>query len=159
MADCTYFPRGKDHVPGEKAFDLARSDINMTRGEARNTFSRRRGLRAMAAAAVCGAGLILASGPGLAESKKRRTIGLEIRKRKVIAAKKTIRVTEGEEVEIEWTTDETVGLHLHGYDIHATAKPGRTVPMTFQAHTAGRFPITAHGFGHVTMIYLEVYPR
>ena len=131
----------------------------MTHGEAPNTFDRRRGLVAMAAVAIFGACLILGSEFGLAESEKRHTISLEIRKRKVTAAKKTIRITEGEEVQINWTTDETVGLHLHGYDIHANAKPGQTVSMTFLAHTAGRFPISAHTFGHGTMRYLEIYPR
>jgi FtsP/CotA-like multicopper oxidase with cupredoxin domain len=112
----------------------------------------------MAAAAVCAVGLIPAS--GLAESRKCRTVTLEIRKRKVTGVKnKTIRVAEGEAVQINWTTDEPVGLHLHGYDIEVTAEPGRTVSVTFQAHTAGRFPVSAHGFGHGTMIYLEVHPR
>ena len=134
-------------------------DINMTRHETPNTFSRRRGLRTMVAVALCGAGLILASETGQAESKKRHTIDLEIHERKVTAAKKTIRITESQEVQIKWTTDKTVGLHLHDYNIHAVAKPGRTVSMTFQAHTAGRFPVSAHSFGHGTMIYLEVYPR
>ena len=152
MINLSYFPRAKDSA-------LERLDINMTHGETPNTFDRRRGLVAMAAVAIFGACLILGSEFGLAESKKRHTIDLEIHKRKVTAAKNTIRVTEGEEVQIKWTTDETVGLHLHGYDIHAIAEPGRTVSMTFQAHTAGRFPISAHSFGHGTMIYLEVYPR
>lgn len=144
---------------GNRDIDLARLDIGMTRDEAPNTISRRRGLRAMAAFGVCGAGLILVPDPGLAGSKGRRTIGLEIRKGKVTAAEKTIRVTEGEEVQIEWTTDKAMELHLHGYDIKANAEPGRAVSMTFQAHTAGRFPISAHGAAHGTMIYLEVYPR
>ena len=131
----------------------------MACGEAPKMLSRRRGLQIMAAAAVYGMGLILGSGPGLTEQKKRRIIDLEIHKRKVTGTKKTIRVTEGDEVQIKWATDETVRLHLHGYDIHAVAKPGQTVSMIFLAHTAGRFPISAHNFGHGTMIYLEVYPR
>ena len=131
----------------------------MTPGEAPSTFSRRYGLRAMAAFAFCCAGLVLASEPGLSKSNIRQTIALEIIKRKVTAAKKTIRITEGEEVQIKWTTDETVELHLHGYNIRALAKPGQTASMNFRAHTAGRFPISAHSFGHRTMIYLEVYPR
>ena len=121
--------------------------------------SRRRGLRAIAAIAICGAGLSLAHGAGLAQSKDHQTINLEIRNGKVTAAKKTIRVTEGEEVQIKWTTDKSMELHLHGYDIHALAVPDRSVSMTFQAHTAGRFPISGHGLDHGTMIYLEVYPR
>lgn len=132
----------------------------MSRGEDPNKFSRRRFLRIMAAVSVCGGGLIQTSAPGMAGSKKqRRTIVLEIRERKVTIVKKTIRVTEGEEVQINWTTDESARLHLHGYDIHAVAEPGRTVSMTFQAHTAGRFPVSAHNFGHRAIIYLEVHPR
>ena len=113
----------------------------------------------MAVFAACGAGLILASGTGLAQSKKRRTFDLEIREGKVTAVNKTIRVTEGENVRIEWITDKAVELHLHGYDIHANAEPGRSVSMNFQAHTAGRFPILTHSHNHGAMIYLEVYPR
>ncbi len=109
--------------------------------------------------AVFAAGVILASGTGLADSKKRRAFNLEIREGKVTAVNKTIRVTEGEDVHIEWVTDKAVELHMHGYDIHANAEPGRSVSMTFQAHTAGRFPISAHGHNHGAMIYLEVYPR
>ena len=101
----------------------------------------------------------MASRPGLAGPEKSRTFNLAIRKGEVTAANKTIRVTEGEEVRIEWTTDEAVELHLHGYDILANAEPGRRVPMRFEAHTAGRFPISAHGAAHGTLIYLEVYPR
>ncbi len=119
---------------------------------------RRSILLALAAITGNGAGLV-ASGAGLAQSKNRRTINLEIRDGKVTVAEKTIRVSEGEEVDIKWTTDETVALHLHGYDVQALAKPDRSVSMTFQAHTAGRFPISAHGRGHGTMIYLEVHPR
>lgn len=131
----------------------------MTCDETANIFSRRYGLRAMAAFAFCCAGLVLASEPGLSKSKKRQTIAIEILKRKVTAAQKTIRITEGDEVQIKWTTDEIVELHLHGYNIRALAKPGKTADMNFHAHTAGRFPISAHSFGHRTLIYLEVYPR
>jgi hypothetical protein len=52
-----------------------------------------------------------------------------------------------------------VELHLHGYDILALAKPGRITHMTFVAKIAGRFPISAHEFGHGALVYLEVYPR
>ncbi len=129
----------------------------MTRNDVPKAMSRRHGLRAMAIVAGCAAGWVLA--PGLAGAENRRTFGLEIRDGKVTAAENTIRVTEGEEVQIDWTTDKAVQLHLHGYDIEARAEPGRGVSMTFQAHTAGRFPIAAHGAAHGTVIYLEVYPR
>lgn len=95
----------------------------------------------------------------MAQPSDRRTIGLEIRRGKVTGDQHTIRVSEDEQVEIRWSTDKAVELHLHGYDIRALAKPGQSVSMTFLAHTAGRFPISAHGRGHGTLIYLEVYPR
>ncbi len=75
------------------------------------------------------------------------------------AANKTVRVTEGDKVRIDWVTDEVADLHFHGYDLHAKAEPGRTVSLTFQAHTAGRFPISAHNFNHATLVYIEIHPR
>lgn len=114
----------------------------------------------MAAVALFATAWIAAPGNGLAKPIERRTIDLEIRKRKVTAVKnKTIRLTEGETVQLNWTTDKAVELHLHGYDVEVTVEPGRAAPMTFRAHTAGRFPVSAHGFGHRTILYLEVLPR
>lgn len=118
--------------------------------------TRRRGLLVLTA---CAAGLIAASGAGLAQSKKRRKIDLEIRDGKVMSDKNSVRVIEGENVQLNWTTDEPVELHLHGYDIWANAKPGETASMEFPAVATGRFPISSHEFGHATVIYLEVYPR
>ncbi len=121
--------------------------------------SRRGILLTLAAIVIGGAGQMTTSGAALAQPKNRRTIELEIRQGKVTGDKRTIRATEDEEIDIRWTTDKAVELHLHGYDVHALAKPGRSVSMTFVAHTAGRFPISAHGHGHDRMIYLEIYPR
>lgn len=123
--------------------------------------SRRHGLwviAVMAGLAVYGGGQILVTGGALAQSKKIHTIDLDVRKGHVIPARKTVRVNEGENVEIKWTTDEAAEMHLHGYDIEVKAEPGQTVAMKFKAHATGRFPITLHGFGHHTLIYLEVYP-
>jgi len=128
---------------------------------AKRSFSRRSGLReitAVVALAIHGAGLFLVSKTPLAQLKKLHTVNLKVRKGKVTPAKKTIRVTEGENVQIHWTSDETAKIHLHGYDIDVKAEPGETVSMKFEAHATGRFPITLHGFGHHTLIYLEVYP-
>ncbi len=109
--------------------------------------------------AAFGAGLFAAPGRGMAQAETQQTFNLEIRDSKVTVAKKTLRVTEGQAVSISWTTDKAMELHLHGYDVHAFVKPDRAVAMTFKAHTAGRFPVTSHGAGHHTMIYLEVHPQ
>jgi len=97
------------------------------------------------------------------ESIKR--IDLVISERKVQREERTIRVTQGESVELVWQSDETAELHLHGYDISFEVSPEAPAIVTFQAHATGRFPITSHGFGgqkghgHEALIYIEVYPR
>ncbi len=93
-----------------------------------------------------------------------RAFDLKIERRKVVGGVKTVRVKQGEQVSLRWTTDEAVTIHLHGYDLERTLKPDETAVMTFKAHGTGRFPIESHGFGgkktkHVTLLYLEVLPR
>jgi hypothetical protein len=99
------------------------------------------------------------------------TFNLEIRTRKVVGTSRTVRVKQGDIVILRWTTDETVALHLHGYDIEQVIKPGAPADLAFKAHAIGRFPITAHGFGDhahagrhsestlVYLVYIEVLPR
>ena len=92
-------------------------------------------------------------------------IVITIHNRKVVRDNNVIRVTQGEDVELVWTSDESANLHLHGYDIEFKVTPDAPTPITFTAHATGRFPITSHGFGnrhehgHDTLLYLEVYPK
>ena len=91
-----------------------------------------------------------------------RIVDLQIRDRKVLGPG-TLRVKEGEQVRLEWSSDEVTKLHLHGYDIETGIEQGDPTITTFEAHSAGRFPITSHGFGaddhgHYNLLYLEVLP-
>ncbi len=93
-----------------------------------------------------------------------RTFDLKIERRKVMGGVKTITVKQGEQVSLRWTTNEAVTVHLHGYDLEKTLKPGETTVMSFKAHATGRFPVESHGFGgkkgkHVILLYLEARPR
>ena len=102
--------------------------------------------------------------PASAQDDGKRTIEVRIENRHVAADMRTIRITEGETVELRWTSDEAVELHLHGYDLKAEARPGAPAVMTFEAYAAGRFPVTNHGWGdgghgHDALTYLEIYPR
>lgn len=93
-----------------------------------------------------------------------RRIEVSISDRQVAGESDVVRVTQGERVELVWSSDERVRLHLHGYDIETEASPGMPGVMSLTAHATGRFPITSHGFGddggdgHETLLYLEVYP-
>ncbi len=72
-----------------------------------------------------------------------------------------VRVRQGDEVTLKWTSDQAVALHLHGYDLEAKVTPAAPAEMRFTARAAGRFPIEIHGAGgkHATIGYLEVHPR
>ncbi len=108
---------------------------------------------------------IKVAAPATAAKPDPDAIELTIRERKV-QGMKVIRVTQGDTVKLHWTADEATRLHLHGYDVETSVKPGSASPMTFRAHATGRFPITAHGdhshggqHGETTLIYLEEHPR
>jgi hypothetical protein len=82
-----------------------------------------------------------------------------------------IRVTQGDLLELVFTSDEAAALHLHGYDLHLDVEAGAPAVLQVDAKIAGRFVLEAHRFGkpagapgapahrHVELLYLEVYPR
>ena len=94
-----------------------------------------------------------------------KRIELVISDRRVQLEEKTIRVTQGESIELVWESDEAGELHLHGYDIGFEVSPDAAAIVSFKAHATGRFPITSHGWGgehghgHEALIYIDVYPR
>lgn len=57
----------------------------------------------------------------------------------------TIGVAKGAEVRLVLRAEQPLDLHLHGYDLSASAAPGAPAVFTFHAHSTGRFPIEAHG--------------
>ncbi|CAN5171512.1 hypothetical protein BH24PSE2_BH24PSE2_19360 [soil metagenome] len=71
-----------------------------------------------------------------------------------------VRVTQDDRVELVWSSDEPLELHLHGYDIELRVPAGKPAVMSVHAHATGRFPVTRHGEGgaHHTVLYLEVHP-
>lgn len=100
----------------------------------------------------------------VAQNGLRRTIEVRIENRKVVAPSGAIRIVEGDAIELRWTSDEPVELHLHGYDMEIHVRPGEAAAMVIEATATGRFPITSHGWGkgghgHDALTYLEVYPR
>jgi hypothetical protein len=76
--------------------------------------------------------------------------------------KRLVRVRQGDEVALRWTTDKPIAIHLHGYDIEKALSPGAPATMQFRARATGRFPVEVHAHGRDggrTIGYVEVHPR
>ena len=61
-----------------------------------------------------------------------------------------IRITQGDVLELVFTTDKSAELHLHGYDIYLNVEPGTPGVLRVDAKIAGRFPLESHRFGGAT---------
>jgi hypothetical protein len=112
-------------------------------------------------AATMGAGVI---SPSAAQTSTPRKFSVTIKDGK--SETDSIRVTQGEQVEITLASDQAAELHLHGYDLIAQAEPGVPATLSFVARIAGRFPVEAHRMGSAAkgrrhpgaLFYVEVYP-
>lgn len=124
---------------------------------------RRRVLQGMAACMLAWGGWVLGA-PARAQSPTEQVFELRIEGGKIAGGGggKTLRVTQGDVVELRWRSDEPVEIHLHGYDHRVDVAPGAPASLRFEARATGRFPVTrhaVHGHGHATLLYLEVHPR
>ena len=98
---------------------------------------------------------------GVAAEPASKTFELAVAKGRVDAAQETVRVKKGDKVELRWTSDRRIALHLHGYDIETTVTPQAPAVMSFEARIAGRFPVSEHGHDsrrERPLLYLEVLP-
>jgi hypothetical protein len=113
--------------------------------------------RIVAAVIALGASLALAQAPA-------RTFDIHIAERRVPPAQRALRATEGERVELRWSADEPLVLHLHGYDIETHVVPGKPAVTAFVARLTGRFPVAIHAEGgskhrHGALLHVEILPR
>ena len=71
-----------------------------------------------------------------------------------------VRVTQGEVVELRWTSDEATEVHLHGYNAGADLRAEGETVLPFEAKFGGRFALEAHVHGgDKTILYVEVRPK
>ena len=71
-----------------------------------------------------------------------------------------IKMVQGDNVTLHFSSDETHHLHIHGYDIEVEVSPGSHTMVDFNATATGRFPVEIHGSTHHhALLYLEVYPK
>jgi hypothetical protein len=89
-----------------------------------------------------------------------RRFDLALKEGRLPPDQRLVRVGQGDEVTLWWTTDRPFTLHVHGYDLEAPLAPGPAVEVRFTARATGRFPLEIHGPGtERTVGYLEVLPR
>jgi len=97
--------------------------------------------------------------PACAQSPK-KLFDVAIVNGRVTGVDATLRVQQGDEVELRWTSDRSLSLHLHGYDIETNVSRQLPSVMSFNARLAGRFPVSEHreGARERTILYIEVHP-
>ncbi|MQF70065.1 hypothetical protein FIM12_07015 [SAR202 cluster bacterium AD-804-J14_MRT_500m] len=79
-----------------------------------------------------------------ADDPKDRSIRLDIQNGKLSDSTSFLVVNQDDTVSLLITSDETIKLHLHGYDLERTIAPGSTENLKFEATATGSFPITMH---------------
>ncbi len=78
-----------------------------------------------------------------------------------------IKVREGDRVIMVWTAQESMTVHVEGYEVVVAVSPGKPATMEFDARRTGRFPIHGHansssgghGNGHRALSHIEVHPK
>ena len=73
---------------------------------------------------------------------------IEIRGGEVVGGPAEVTAKNGEMVEIVVSADAPNELHLHGYDIEKTAKPGQPARFKFKANAEGEFELESHTAEH-----------
>ena len=68
-----------------------------------------------------------------------KSFSLEIKDKKIVTGLTTLKVSEGNNVTIKITNDETEEFHLHGYDRSVDLVPNTETELTFTANLTGRF--------------------
>jgi hypothetical protein len=98
----------------------------------------------------------------LADKPREKAFNLSLRNGRLESKNNTLRVRRGERVELRFSTDRPIQLHLHGYDFEASASPESPATISFTADIPGRFPLSEHAKGkahhHRAVLYLEVHP-
>ena len=73
----------------------------------------------------------------------------------------TLKVRQGEQVELRFSSNRPVVLHLHGYEVETKVTPPEPALMSFKATLPGRFPVHEHREGpgnHRALLFVEVHP-
>lgn len=110
------------------------------------------------------------SGPALGD----QSFSFKLVHQQLPGGTQTLRVQQGERLQLNWQSDEAVTLHLHGYDQVLKLAAGQAASMHLLADRSGRFALSTHlevaaasapqtgakhRHGKRPLLYLEVLPR
>ena len=62
--------------------------------------------------------------PALSKSAGHKVFELALSNGRLAGARDTIRINKGEQIELRWSSDRPIALHLHGYDIEVSGCTG-----------------------------------
>jgi hypothetical protein len=91
-------------------------------------------------------------------SARSEVFDLAIKGGRLVSGPAVLQVHEGEQVTLRIRSDSSDELHLHGYDLHASIRPGETASLQFTADRTGRFGFELHK-ARTELGALEVYPQ
>ena len=103
--------------------------------------------------------LAASTGTALAED---RLFELDIHGAKPSAKPPVLSVFENDRVVVRLTSDKSMHVHLHGYDIESDVAANHPTSLRFTANATGRFPIEIHSnepHKQRPLAYIEVQPR
>jgi hypothetical protein len=118
-------------------------------------------MRGLASGAIIVIVVAMVTSAVAADAVLRKVLTLSVVNGAVVGVGDTVKVQQGDDVELRWSSDKPMELHLHGYDIEVKVSPQASAVMSFKANIPGRFPVEPHGQGpghHRPVLYLEVHP-
>jgi hypothetical protein len=101
---------------------------------------------------------VVTAQPVIVELPKPQLFELTVSKGKLVSGPAIIQVREGDDVQLQITSDRADELHMHGYDLHLLLKPNVAATLAFKAEHSGRFDYELH-HAHTDLGTLEVQPK
>ena len=154
---CGYVPRSAFPM-GNDVRAVGRRMTNTRRGSLESSSRLMHGLACSAIVATF-VGMVAAA--GAAGGVQPKVLSFSVVNGAVAGVADTVNVQQGDNLELRWSSDKPMELHLHGYDIEVKVSPQAPAVMSFKANIPGRFPVEPHGQGsghHRPVLYLEVHP-
>lgn len=101
---------------------------------------------------------ISVAAPVVPEPPKPQAFEIIVNNGQRVAGPASIQVHEGDDVELQITSDHADELHMHGYDLHLKLQAGVPAKLAFKAVHSGRFDYELH-HANLELGTLEVMPK